>query len=209
MNKKLFFIVLLMGLACPKMNAQVEDFEIGVKFGFNLAGIRGDEVDDLDSRSSIHIGLAAEIPINEYIGFQPELLYSFQGFSAESLEPNFEEENFKFDYIYLPLMIKYYPFYVVPGFSLEAGPQIGFLTSAILERKNVFEGGVTETSDIDFKEFTSDVDVAINLGLGYQLEMGAFFQARYNLGVTDIIELDGIEISRQYSVFQFSTGIKF
>ncbi len=209
MNKKLFFIVFLMGLVCPKINAQVEDFEIGIKFGFNLADIRGDEVGDFDPRTSIHIGLAAEFPINEYLGFQPELLYSFQGFSTESLEPNFQEENYILDYVYLPLMVKYYPFYVVPGLSVEAGPQIGYLTSAILRRKNVFDGGVTETSDVDLEEGISDVDIAVNIGVGYQFQMGAFFQARYNLGVTDIFELEGLEVSRQHSVFQFSTGIKF
>ncbi|MBP2832045.1 PorT family protein [Aquimarina sp. U1-2] len=209
MTKKLFFVVLCMGLFSHIAKAQVEDFEIGIKLGLNIADVRGDEVDDLDPRTSIHIGLAAEIPINEYIGLQPELLYSFQGFSAESFEPNFEEENLKLDYIYLPIMVKYYPFYVVPGFSIEAGPQVGILTSAVLERKNTFEGGVTETSDVDFDDFVSDVDVAINIGLGYQFEMGAFFQARYNLGVTNIIEIGGVELSRQFSVFQFSTGIKF
>ncbi|MBQ0733071.1 porin family protein [Aquimarina celericrescens] len=209
MIKKLFFVTVFMGLFSHVSNAQVEDFEIGIKLGLNIADVRGDEVDDLDPRTSIHIGLAAEIPINEYIGLQPELLYSFQGFSAESLEPNFQEENLKLDYIYLPVMVKYYPFYVVPGFSIEAGPQVGFLTSAILERKNVFEGGVTETSDVDYEDFISSVDVAINIGLGYQFEMGAFFQARYNIGVTDIVEVDDLEISRQFSIFQFSTGIKF
>ncbi len=210
MNKKLFFIVLLMGLVCPKINAQVEDFEIGIKFGLNAThlGEKG-----LDSRTSIHLGLAAEFPINEYLGLQPELLYSFQGFGTASIEPNFEDEILKIDYVYLPIMLKYYPFYVVPGFSLEVGPQIGYLTSAVLQRKNIFDGGVTETSDVDYGEFISDVDVAINFGLGYQFEMGAFFQVRYNLGVTNIYEVspfgENTSVSFENSVFQVSSGIKF
>ncbi|GAA4274155.1 porin family protein [Aquimarina gracilis] len=210
MNKKLFFIAFLMGLFCPKINAQVEDFEIGIKFGLNATHLEDKAV---DSRTSIHLGLAAEFPINEYLGLQPELLYSFQGFSTGSIEPNFEEEILKIDYVILPVMLKYYPFYVVPGLSVEVGPQIGYLTSATLQRKNVFDGGVTETSDVDYGEFISDVDIAVNFGFGYQFPIGAFFQVRYNLGVTNIYETspfgENTSISFENSVFQFSTGIKF
>jgi len=187
------------------IKAQVEDFEIGIKIVLNIADFKGEETDDLDPRQSIHIGLAAEFPVNEYLGIQPELLYSFQGYKAESLEPNFMEENLKADYIMVPIMFKYYPFYVVPGLSLELGPQIGILTSSVIQRRNVFDGGTTETSSMDAKDFTSVVDIATNLGFGYQLEMGAFIQVRYNLGITDVFQ----QSSRQHSVFQFSTGVKF
>jgi len=205
MNKKLFSIALVLGLFCSNMKAQVEDFEIGIKIGLNIADFKGEETDELDPRQSIHVGLAAEFPVNEYMGIQPELLYSFQGFKGESFEPNFMEENFKADYILVPIMVKYYPFYVVPGLSLDIGPQIGILMSSVIQRKNIFEGGVTETSDVDAKEFTSAVDIAANFGFGYQLEMGAFVQVRYNLGITDVFDQSGV----QHSVFQFSTGVKF
>lgn len=209
MIKKLFFITLFVGLISDSVSAQVESFQIGFKVGFSLADFKGEETDNLDPRTSVHVGLAAEIPINEILAIQPELLYTFQGVKTESEEVNFEKESTKLDYIYLPVMVKYYPFYVVPGFSLEAGPQVGFLTSAVLERRNNLDGGITETSDTDIKDITSSIDVGFNLGVGYQLEIGAFIQARYNLGITDVFDIEGLEVSQQHSVFQFSTGFKF
>jgi len=209
MNKKLFLVALLLAIVCPNVKAQVDEFEIGGKFGVNI----NHPIGKIDGRRSIHIGLAAEFPINEYLGLQPELLYSFRGFSSVSFEPNFEEEVLKIDYVYLPLILKYYPFYVVPGLSLEGGPQIGYLTSVILQRRNVFEGGTTETSDVDYDEFIADIDIGLNIGVGYQLEMGAFFQARLNLGITNIYEKspfgENAEITFFNSVFQVSTGVKF
>ncbi|MCK8520617.1 PorT family protein [Aquimarina sp. D1M17] len=209
MTKKLFFIAILIGSISQKIEAQVESFEIGFKFGLNVADILGDETDELDPRTSVHLGLVAEIPIIEVLAIQPELFYSFQGYKGESAEPNFEDENLKLDYIYLPVMVKYYPFYTAPGFSIEVGPQVGYLVSATLERKNTANGG-TETSDLDFKEFISDIDYGLNAGLGYQFEFGTFVQARYYFGISDIVDLD-IEdaFSRRNGVFQFSAGYKF
>ncbi len=204
MIKKLFFSILLLGLISQTATAQIESFMMGFKFGVNFADIEGEETDGLDPRTSIHIGLAAEFPVNEIIAIHPELLYSFQGVSFDSELPNFDTESLQLDYIYLPVMVKYYPFYVVPGFSVETGPQVGYLVRAISERKNTVNG-ITETSDVDIKEFTSEVDFGVNFGLGYHFEIGAFVQARYSLGLGEIFE----DAPIHHSVFQFSTGFKF
>ncbi len=204
MIKNLFLSVLLFGLISHAAMAQVESFMLGFKFGVNFADIEGEETDGLDSRTSIHIGLAAEFPVNEIIAIHPELLYSFQGVSFDSALPNFDTESLKLDYIQLPIMVKYYPFYVVPGLSIETGPQIGYLITATNERKNTVNG-ITETSDLDIKELTSEIDFGVNFGVGYQLEIGAYVQARYNLGITEIFE----DAPIHHSVFQLSTGFKF
>ncbi|GAA4278975.1 porin family protein [Aquimarina mytili] len=190
-------------------NAQVESFQMGFKFGLNVADLLGDQTSGFDPRTIVHVGLAAEIPINEYLAVQPELLYSFQGVKYDSEEPNFDDEILKLDYIYLPVMVKYYPFYVVPGFSIEVGPQVGYLAAAVRQLKNSIGGG-TEKSDIDVKDIISDVDYGANFGLGYQFEMGAFFQARYSLGLANIVDDEANDtIERQHSVVQLSVGVKF
>ncbi len=209
MIKRLYFIVLVLGLMVQTSTAQVESFQMGFKFGLNVADLEGDQTSGFDPRAIVHIGLAAEIPINEYLAIQPELLYSFQGVKYESAEPNFDDEILKLDYIYLPVMVKYYPFYVVPGFSLEVGPQVGYLTAAVRQLKNSIGGG-TEKSDIDVKDSISDLDYGANFGLGYQFEMGAFFQARYSLGLANIVDDQSNDtVERQHSVFQLSVGVKF
>ncbi len=211
MIKKIYFIVLVFGFCSKISNAQVESFEMGFKFGINIADLEGDETKGFDPRTSIHIGLAAEIPINEYLAIQPELLYSFQGVKYDSEEPNFEKETLKLDYIYLPVILKYYPFYLAPGFSIEAGPQVGYSMTAERELKNTVNGG-TEKSDIDVKDIISDIDFGANFGVGYQFEVGFFLQARYSLGLSNIIDIEGFDdsnFSQQNSIIQVSTGFKF
>ncbi|NND80281.1 MAG: PorT family protein, partial [Maribacter sp.] len=98
-------------------------------------------------------------------------LYSAQG--ADYSEDGFEG-SVKVDYLNLPLMAK---FYVAEGFSLEAGPQVGFLLSA----KDVYDGGEDDWSDI-----TKGIDFGLNFGIGYKLQSGLNFGARYNLGLSDL-----------------------
>ncbi len=209
MIKRLTVIVFVLGLLPQISSAQVESFEMGLKFGVNIADIEGDETKGFNPRTSIHIGLAAEIPVNEYLAIHPELFYSFQGVQYKSELPNFEDEILRVDYIYLPVMLKYYPFYVVPGFSIEVGPQVGYLASAVRELKNNFLSGVTERSNVDAKDVISDIDYGANIGLGYQFEMGVFFQARYSLGLANIVDDNTNDLERRHSIFQLSTGIKF
>jgi len=48
------------------------------------------------------------------------------------------------------------------------------------------------------------------LGVGYKLPMGLFFQARYNIGLTDIYEdLVGLQREAKNNVFQLSVGYMF
>jgi len=172
MKKKLIFtVVAFFGFLA--MNAQ--DINFGAKAGVNFASITGDDTDDLDMRTSLHVGVVAEIVISETFSFQPELLYSAQG-AKESIEN--VDLTFKVDYLNLPLMAK---FYVGEGFSLEAGPQIGFLLSSKFEGE---EDG--NSMSVDMKDYLKGIDFGLNLGFGYKLESGLNFGARYNLGFSDL-----------------------
>ena len=91
-------------------------------------------------------------------------------------------------------------FYVADGFSLELGPQVGFLLSA----KEEFDG----ESDEDIKDFIKGTDFGVNFGIGYQMETGLNFGARYNLGLSDIPEDSGGD-SIKNGVFQISVGYTF
>jgi hypothetical protein len=167
--KKLLFITASMLFGLTYMNAQ--DVNFGAKAGVNFATITGDDVDSFSSRTAFHLGFVAEIVITETFSFQPELLYSAQG---SDYSDDFFEGTVEVDYLNLPLMAK---FYVGEGFSLEAGPQVGFLLSA----KDKYDGGEDDWSDI-----TKGIDFGLNFGVGYKLEGGFNFGARYNLGLTDV-----------------------
>jgi len=171
--KKLLFITatMLFGLTC--VNAQ--DVNFGAKAGANFATISSDNFDSFDSRTAFHLGFVAEIMINDTFAFQPELLYSSQGSDYSEVDL---EGSIKLDYLNIPLMAKYY---VGEGFSLEAGPQVGLLLSATDEGE--FEGG---SYDDDIKDFVKGIDIGVNFGVGYKLESGLNFGARYNLGLSDV-----------------------
>ena len=117
------------------------------------------------------------------------------------------KEDFTFDYINVPLLAKYM---ITPGLSLHAGPQIGFLVKAEGEFEVDVPGGEVY-GDGDYKDDLKDFDFALAAGLGYQLEMGVFFNARYNIGLSNIIDDDEVseDFSRQNNVFQLSVGFMF
>lgn len=186
----------------------------GAKAGVNFANISGDDTSGLDSRTAFHVGIVAEIEISEKFSFQPELLYSGQGFKESYSEFGASfEDVYKLDYLNIPLMAKYY---VAEGFSVEAGPQVGFLLSA----KDDWEGNygeVTESGSEDFKDFVKGIDFGLNLGVGYKMTSGLNFGARYNLGLSNFWDIPsdidpgfGIaDIKNQNAVFQLSVGYFF
>ncbi|WP_432410732.1 porin family protein [Rasiella sp. SM2506] len=182
--KKLVLVIVMtvFGLA----NLFSQEIQFGAKGGLNLASIRGDNSGDFESVTSFNFGIMSEIPISEKFSFQPELMYSGQGYSIE-------DTTIKLNYLNMPLMGKYY---VIKGLSLEAGPQMGFLLSA-------------KNEDTDIKDSLNTVDLGVNFGIGYKLDNGLNFGLRYNLGLSDINDLEGVTNKNQNGVFQLSVGYFF
>ena len=205
--KKLFLCAVIAVFAFINLNAQ--EVKFGAKAGLNLATIAGDETDDLDSRTSFHFGAVAEIMISEKFSVQPELLYSAQG-AKSTFEDEFEKEEatVKLDYINIPIMAKYY---VAEGFSIEAGPQIGFLMNAEVEfdYTDKEDPEFSESGTQDLKDEIKGIDFGFNLGLGYKMESGLNFGARYNLGLSDLWDVDNEGVKNQNSVIQVSVGFFF
>jgi len=175
-------VMTVFGLA----NLFAQEIQFGAKGGLNLASISGDNSEDFESVTSFNFGIMSEIPISEKFSFQPELIYSGQGYSID-------DSTVELNYLNMPLMGKYY---VTKGLSIEAGPQIGFLLSA-------------EDEDTDIKDSLNSVDLGVNFGLGYKLDNGLNFGLRYNLGLSDINDLDGFTNKNQNGVFQLSVGYFF
>ena len=181
--KKLFTIT--MALVAFTISAQNVTF--GAKAGLNFASMVGDDAEGLDGRTSFHLGATAEIEISESFSIQPELLYSGQGYS-------YNDATAKVDYINLPVMAK---FYVADGFSVEAGPQIGFLASAKAD-----VGGVS----VDIKDELKSTDFAFNIGAGYKVSSVLNLGLRYSMGLTDVEDDSN---GFKHSVFLLSIGYNF
>lgn len=182
--KKIVLVTVIAVFGLVKVNAQ--EIKFGAKAGINLASISGDNTENIDAVTSFNFGLVAEIPISEKFSFQPELMYSGQGYS-------FNDNTIALSYLNIPLMGKYY---LTKGLSLEAGPQVGFLLSA-------------KNESIDVKDSFKTLDFGLNFGVGYKLENGLNFGARYNLGLSDINNIDGFNSKNKNGVFQVSVGYFF
>lgn len=182
-------VLSLLAVAAMGLSANAQQVvKFGPKAGVNFANLNGE--DDASSITSFHVGAFAEIFFTDKFAIQPELLYSMQGASIESMGA---ESEMKLDYINIPIMAKYY---VIDRLAVEAGPYVGFLMKAD------FEG-------VDFKDYTKSVDFGLGLGASYNLDNGFFGGARYNLGLSDISDVDDGGDAVKNGVIQISVGYKF
>lgn len=184
MIKKLWIACIVIALS-GTVNAQ--DVKLGVKLGMNVSSVNGNQ-DNLDSKTGFVLGATAEVSLTKHFSIQPELLYSQQGAKQRG--------SFIYDlnYVSLPIMVKYY---IARGFSVEAGPQFSFLVKdELISDSNNEASANTNAENFDF---------SANLGLGYKLDNGIFFQTRYNLGLTSISDTPDVK----NGVFQMSLGYQF
>lgn len=185
--KKLFLVTAIAVSVLSNVNAQ--DIKFGAKAGLNFAFITGDNTEDLKPNTDFHFGVMAEFKISDKFSLQPELIYSGQG-----ADINIESEgSITLNYLNLPLIGKYY---FTEKLSLEAGPQIGYLLS-------------TKGGTLNYKDLLKPIDFGVNFGVGYKLDNGLNFSARYNLGLSDINDVDGFTDKNRNGVVQLSVGFFF
>jgi len=202
--KKVLFIAVVVLLGLGNVNAQ--EVKFGTKVGLNLSNFTGD-LDDSDSKIGFNIGAFAEISLSDKFIFQPELLFSSQGAKFEESDNNFSsEETLKFNYLNMPLMIK---FAASDKFALEFGPQLGFLLSAKSKFEETFDGE-TFSEEVDIKDSVKSIDFGLNFGASFDVSENIMIGARYNLGLSDITDgEDDEDFNVQNSVFSFSVGYRF
>lgn len=211
--KKLFLATVLAFLSATAIYAQADDTttQFGVKGGVNLSNITGDDIGDLDSRTSFNLGLFMEIPISGRFSFQPEVLYSGQGFTVLSRNQDDifdvgDNVEYQLSYIQVPLMAK---LYLVKGLYAEAGPQFGFKVKEEIDYKPASEGGdvVVDADDSLIKDF----DTNIAVGAGYKFGNGFLVSARYTYGLTNVFKDNSVfkNVDAKNAVWQFGVGFSF
>jgi hypothetical protein len=167
--KRVILMAVVM-LASVATFAQNKSRSITVKpmVGLNLADLT--DVDG-DLRVGLTAGAEFEFPMTPMVSLTAGALYSMQG-----------NEDYKFDYINLPVLANVY---VAPSFAVKAGLQPGI---------NVNDDNVMGVNS---------VDLAIPVGLSY--EYNSFvFDARYNIGVTKAVE----HADSRNGVFMLTVGYK-
>lgn len=222
MKTNQLFLVLIM-LFTAFYPGLAQEVNLGVKAGGNYSTLKEIEGGETDHLPGFHVGLTAEISLSPTFSLQPELLYSLEGVKADF---NYSiggatfslDQKIKLGYINLPVMAKYF---VTPAFSLQAGPQAGYLVSARNEYESKSklpgEAQVNESGEDDIKDSLKKISLGLNLGLGYNFQNNLFIQARYHMGLSDISDYED-EMGEDFegelekiknSGFQVSLGYRF
>jgi len=175
-----------------------QDLKFGVKAGLNLSNIVGDDVEDADMKAGLYFGGFLNTPLNDNLSFQPELLYSRQGWKVDG---DGADLSIKTSYINIPLLLKM-SLGAADKVHIYAGPQLGFLVKAEAEAE---EGDVTGT--VDIKDELKNFDFSLNFGLSFDVSDNMSLDVRYNRGLS---KLDDVDDSKAYnSGFQLGASYSF
>lgn len=168
--KNIFLLSVLLSMSFFLANGQ----EFGIKAGLNVATLNREvDVTDYNSKIGFHAGGLAHLHINSNFAIQPEVVYSSQGTKWKNAGT---ETKLNLGYINVPVLLQYM---FSNGFRLQTGPQAGFLISA--------ESKVND-AEVNVKDGYKTFDFSWVGGIGYLSSVGLGVDARYNLGLTDIIE---------------------
>ena len=191
-----------------------KNIEFGAKAGLNLSMVKASKDGDSKMKAGFHVGGVVEFKFSDKIGLQPELMYSQEGGEYEytaNVGSSIYTSNQKItlNKIIMPVIFKYY---VIEGLSIEAGPQLDYIINAKSDNNVTVlgsSGAIMYDVDMDDNPGTvvvrqddgsmdsariyhdyglNKLNFGFNLGAGYKLPMGLFFQARYNLGLTDFVD---------------------
>ncbi len=178
--------------------AQSQGVRFGAKAGVNFASVNGDDFDEADGVTGFQVGAVAKISFTELLALQPELLFSAQGYSFDSVV---DDVAVRLGYVNLPIMLD---FTLAEGLSLQGGPQFGF---------NVVSGYKYDGDDVEeFEEVEGikTLDLGAGIGAQYILPINLFFQARYVIGFSDVYdEVEGYQPEGKNSVISLSAGYFF
>jgi opacity protein-like surface antigen len=189
-----------------------QNFKFGAKAGLNVARLNTN-LQKIPGASStqtnvvgLNIGLFGEYKISDTFSLQPELLYSEQGGKAtmdvlgQSLT-----QTLSLKYLNVPVIAKYF---ATKKFSIQAGPQIGFLLAATNKLDSSITGLPSSSSDI--KSDVNAIDFGLNFGLGYDFTENIAVSTRYNLGLIEIEKNNSNGSSgSKNKVFSFGIEYKF
>jgi hypothetical protein len=210
--KKLFIATALALLSFTSLNAQDskshfwDGFKVGIKAGTNYSNVYDSQGEEFtaDGKFSFVGGAFLEIPITDYIGVRPEVMYSQKGFKANGrylLCPyTFTRTTDNLD---IPILLTIKPHEMITVF---AGPQFSFL----MKQKDVFNStlltteGQQQFSNDNYRKNLMSLTAGFGINMGpVILDLRANFDLQNNNG-------DGTSTTPRYKTawYQATLGIR-
>jgi hypothetical protein len=150
---------------------------LGVKSGINIATVK-----DLSTfpknRIGWYGGAFARIPIKRKFFFQPEILFSSKGYKFNDLADG-EKVSVRLNYVTLPIFLGYK---IDHKTKVLLGAEGGYLVKASLDQ------GKFDISNT----FPQKFDVAMAIGLEYDLIKQLGIEIRYNYGFKTFYQTDAV-----------------
>lgn len=174
LNQKLIYenTIVIVALLSLSLFSSAQNTHFGLKGGLNLSTLDADQGPDYDWKAGFHLGGLAHIHIIPHFNIQPGLVYSQQG----AKDKNNGDAKFKLGYLNLPVLLQYM---TGTGFRLQTGPQLGIALSAKVKSGDV---------EYDVDDAVNDLDFSWLFGASYLSPGGLGIDARYNHGITNILE---------------------
>ena len=226
-RKKMYRIITTIAVAFATITAvNAQEFKVGAKAGLlfptvsnikttftNSEGITAIEY-KTGFKTGFHFGGFIEYGFNDHLFVEGGIDYSFQGAKVKSLEATTIDNNGKIDIqkediqkgkwntqqLNIPLWVKY----DIAGFRPKVGVNLGYLTK--IEIKGEGDNQKEETQSLPPKK---RFDFGLGLGAEYNLPFGLFFDATFNLGLTNLSNESKTELDNQGRVSSFRPSAEF
>ncbi|MDH3217122.1 MAG: PorT family protein [Candidatus Krumholzibacteria bacterium] len=178
-------------------------WDVGLKPGFNIANLAGDDADSLstDSRIGFVGGVFAAVHVTDVFGVRVEGLYTQKGGTDDISGVDI---TVKLDYFEFPLLaVVSVPVAENVSFDAFAGPAIAFNINSKVKGE---QGGLQAEIDID--ELVKEVDFGGVVGIGWSFDTGPasiLIDGRWTFGVTSFDDADDTDVKN--SAFSFTGGV--
>lgn len=187
-------------MSLMSMGAFAQEMFVKPMVGGTLSTVTGDHTSDAKFRLGLVAGAEFGYMIAPQFGVTAGALVSMQG--ANSKDNDYlKDASTTLTYLNIPILANYY---IVPGLAVKAGIQPGFMLSAKQKGSEKIL-----SSWVDYDESNTDgykkFDFSIPIGLSYEFS-DFVIDARYNLGLTNIIDDD--HIKNKNSVIMLTIGYK-
>ena len=176
MKSKIIFALLFSTTLC-----QAQQWHFGPTAGLNYSGVSGKGMKE-NFTPGWQAGVFAELQLNDQLGIQPELLFSWNAYKkADDFMTYYNnsgrssaDNDIKLGYVSVPLLLKYH---VNKTFSILVGPQYNH---KVYEDENLLKSGKAAFKDY---EVSANAGVQVNIGT-----VGLY--GRYNWGLSNVNEVD-------------------
>ena len=182
------------------MSVNAQQMFIKPMVGATLSTVTGDYTDEAKMRFGLAAGAEFGYQVMEPLAITAGAVVSMQGAGQDDTK-YYRDASTTLTYLNIPILANYQ---IIPGLSVKAGIQPGFMLSAKSKGEEHLGTGWVEydhSGTDGYKTF----DLSIPFGLSYEIS-DFVIDARYNLGVTNIIDDD--DVKQKNSVFMLTLGYK-